>query len=107
MRRIGPTQCLALAITVTIASTPLVWSHTLVATIPLQVLALLVLHHRWSESSRLEVALVVMAVVAIQAAEGATNIYDQHLLVQWLGVIPPAFAPAGLTAYLFRHTAEF
>lgn len=113
-RVIGPTQCYALAASATIAGTPVVWSHTLLVTLPLQVLALLVLRCRWTASGapqrrafRVEIALVTLAVVAIQVAEGPTNIYDQHLLIQWLGTIPPAIAPAALTAYLFRHTAAF
>lgn len=117
-RVLGPVQCYALAATAAIAATPVVWSHTLLLALPLQVLALLVLHHRRSRG-RLddslprrhvawgEVALVVLAVVAIQGAEGATNIYDQHMLIQWLGTIPPAIAPAVLTFYLLRHTAPF
>jgi hypothetical protein len=113
-RVLGPTQCYALAATAAIAATPVVWSHTLLVTLPLQVLALLVLHQRWSPggsdrpaSVRFEAALVILAVVAIQTAEGATNIYDQHLLIQWLGSIPPAIAPAALTGYVIRHTAAF
>jgi len=119
-RRLGPTQCFALAVTAAIAATPVVWSHTLLVTLPLQVLALLVLYYRWEASrqpeSRLaphrlalpvEAALVILAVVAIQAAEGATNIYDQHLWIQWLGTIPPAVAPAALSGYLIRQTTAF
>lgn len=119
-RSMGATQCYALAATAAIAATPVVWPHTLLVTLPLQILALLVLHHRWTDGKqpgqhgrsgrralRVEAALVILAVVAIQTAEGATNIYDQHLLIQWLGAIPPAVAPAALTGYLFRHTAAF
>jgi len=119
-RRLGATQCLALAATAAIAATPIVWSHTLLVTLPLQVLALLVLHQRWTGGTqpggraapdrralRVEAALVILAVVALQTAEGATNVYDQHFLIQWFGTMPPAIAPAALTAYLFRHTDPF
>jgi hypothetical protein len=117
-RVLGRTQCYALAATAAIAATPVVWSHTLLVTLPLQVLALLVLAERHREFRRSgatrarhsvwgEIALVVLAVVALQTAEGATNTYDQHFLIQWFGTLPPALGPAVLTGYLLRHTEPF
>ena len=118
-RPISQTRCLALALTITLATTPLVWSHTLLVALPTQVLALLILHHRWTHRAqleadgkpgspgiRVEVTLILLAVAALQVAEGATNIYDQHLLIQWLGSITPVISPAALTAYIFRHTQD-
>lgn len=112
--RLGPVRLIALATTAAVATTPLVWSHTLLVTLPLQVICLTILWQRskrpggryGSRASRFEVVGVLLAVAAIQLAEGATNIYDQSLWIQWLGSLPPIVAPAALTLYLWHHTGN-
>jgi hypothetical protein len=102
---------LCVAVTATLAATPLVWNHTLLMTLPIQALAI---ETAWWRSAdrraaggpksllqRLEVLLVLLAVAAIHFSAGATGIDDQALWLQLAGTIPPALAPGILTAYLF------
>lgn len=102
-RRLTPLELLALATTAAIATTPLVWPHTLLVALPLEVVCLQLVWRRWRDRhDRLELVLVCLAVAALQLAEGATDIYDQAAWIQWLGSLPPMLAPAALTAYLWR-----
>ncbi|MGB6362640.1 MAG: hypothetical protein WBG64_08225, partial [Thermoanaerobaculia bacterium] len=119
-RPLGRTHLLALAITAALAATPLVWSHTLLATLPIQVLAVTTAILRYRQDvgdgpaarairvrRRHQLLFVGLGVIAIHFAEGPSGTYDQNLLVQWLGTIPPAVAPAALTAYLFKFVEPF
>ena len=119
-RPLGRTHLLALAVTAALAATPLVWSHTLVASLPIQVLALTTAILRYRQAAgdgpaartirvrrRHQLLFVGLGVIAIHFAEGPSGTYDQNLLVQWLGTIPPAVAPAALTAYLFKFVEPF
>ena len=102
---------LCVALTATLAATPLVWSHTLLMTLPIQVLALQTAWWRSADRlaagghegpfQRLEVFFVLLAVAAIQFSAGATGIDDQALWLQLAGTLPPALAPGILTVYLF------
>lgn len=106
--RLGPTQLLGLAVTASVAMTPIVWSHTLLVTLPLQALALAVAVDAATRRRHApEIFAVVLGIAAIQLSEGATNLYDQHLLIQWLGALPPMIAPWLLLAYLYRRTTTF
>ncbi len=110
----GPTQTLGLALAAAVGMTPVVWSHTLLVTLPLQTAALALLMARYptrhagpgdalARRRRLvEVGLVVLSVAALQLSTGAWNIYDAPLAVQWLGLLPPMLAPWVLTGYLLR-----
>ncbi|TNF83763.1 MAG: DUF2029 domain-containing protein [Acidobacteria bacterium] len=119
-RPLGRTHLLALAVTAALAATPLVWSHTLVASFPIQALALTTAILRYRQDvgdgpaaraltvrRRHQLLFVGLGVIAIQFAEGPSGTYDQNLLIQWLGTIPPAVAPAALTAYLFKFVEPF
>lgn len=112
-RRLDVVHTMALATTAAVATTPLVWSHTLLVTLPLQAICLDIAWRRYRERAggrtrrplAVELIGVALAVAAIQLAEGATNIYDQPLWIQWLGALPPIAAPAALTAYLWHRAA--
>lgn len=117
-RRLGRARFLCFALTASIAVTPLVWSHTLVVLLPLEVLALAVAADRWvllrraPTASRtippwLEPVGVVLAVVAIQLSAGAGSIGDQSVLLQLFGAGVPALSPFILLAYLLRTTEPF
>jgi hypothetical protein len=119
-RPLGRTHLLALAVTAALAATPLVWAHTLVACLPVQVLALTTALLRYRQEigdgpaagaiqvrRRHQLLFVALGVIAIQFAEGPSGIYDQNLIIQWLGTIPPAVAPAALTAYIFKFVEPF
>ena len=101
-RPLEPLHLFALAVTTLLAATPLVWSHTLLVGLPLQTAALTVATGARDRLPR-ELLFVVLAVFAIQLAEGATGIYDYPVWLQLMGVLPPALAPAALTAYLYRR----
>jgi hypothetical protein len=114
--RLGETRLLALAVVASVATVPVVWSHTLLLTLPLQVLALAVALERFGSrppgavdrprGRRLEPLLVVLAVLALQLAEGITGIDDQPAAIQWLGALPPILAPWSLLGYVLRHTTD-
>lgn len=110
----GPAHLLCFATTAALASSPLVWVHTLLLALPLQVLAVQLAWSRWGGGRqsatrdtslwrRWEPAFVLLAVAAIQLAKGATAIAEAPLLIQWCAALPPALAPALLTLYLFRY----
>lgn len=114
---------LSLALAGTLAATPLVWSHTLILTLPIQALALQVAWWRFQESRRnagrgepsleeeslrrkIEPAFVLLAIAAIQFSAGATGIDDQATWLQLVGTLPPALAPGLLTGYLFATVGQ-
>ncbi|MCB1034676.1 MAG: DUF2029 domain-containing protein [Acidobacteria bacterium] len=81
-RELSPWLFLAVALTGTLAATPLVWSHTLLLSLPIQALSLQVAWWRRQERKkegmhfraveRFEPMLVLLAVLALQFSEGAT-----------------------------------
>ncbi len=103
-----PPAVAILAAVTAIAATPIVWSHSLLLTLPLQVLALDRAWNRWQDGRRssrerrlvYEGVFVSLGVAAIQFAQGAHGIYDRGLLLQLAGAALPAFAPAALAAYV-------
>ncbi|MDH3283530.1 MAG: hypothetical protein OEQ13_02225 [Acidobacteriota bacterium] len=116
---LGPAHALCLMTTAALAVTPLVWSHTLLLALPLQVLALTVVVSRFAASrsdgagvavSRrafYEMAFVLLGIAGIQFARGAGNIGDQGALLQAVAASVPALSPAALTIYVFRTTESF
>lgn len=117
-RRLGRVRLLCFAVTASLAVTPLVWSHTLVALLPVEVLALTVAAHRWQTlrqrprtSSPLpawvEPVFVVLAVASIQLSSGAGSIGDRNVVLQLFGAGVPAISPLALLAYLLIMTEEF
>jgi hypothetical protein len=117
-RRLGRARLLCFAVTASLAVTPLVWSHTLVVLLPLEVLALAVAAERWQTLKHrpagashlpawLEPVLVLLAVASIQLSSGAGSIGDQPLLLQFFGAGVPAVSPLVLIAYLLATTDPF
>jgi len=94
-----------------LATTPIVWSHTMIITLPIQVVAVTRGIYRVRDADdgpavrrrRYELIFVLLGCAAIQFAEGASAVYHVSALWQALAVALPALAPAALTAYLV-HT---
>ncbi len=107
-KRRRPETVALLGAVASIATTPVVWSHSLLLTLPLQVLALGRASQRWRDAwgspraRRLayEAAFVGLGVAAIQFAQGAHGIYDRSLGLQLAGAALPALAPIALVAYV-------
>lgn len=103
-----PPAVALLAAVTAIAATPIVWSHSLLLTLPLQVLALDRAWSRWQDGRRssrrrrllYEGVFVSLGAAAIQFAQGAHGIYDRGLVLQLAGAALPAFSPAALAAYV-------
>lgn len=103
-------ELLALALAAVMAGTPLVWSHTLVATLPLQALAVTVFLRRGERAEtggadaarwRLwEGVALALAILACHFAEGATSMYTRPAWQQIAGGLVPALAPPALAAYV-------
>ncbi len=116
-RKMSQTHFLLFAIASALMATPLVWSHTLIVALPLEVIGLQVAWSRYKQGRqrwlaepsqpanfRIESIFVVLAVVGIQFSEGASGIYDRSFLLQFLGTIPPALGPIGLCGYVLVAT---
>lgn len=118
-RRLRPEEVVALALAATVSLTPVVWSHTLVLTLPLQVLAGARAWRRWRARTGTrpgyELALVALGIAALQLAEGATGIDDRPVALQVVAALPPAVSPLALVLYLLatagpietRHEVNF
>jgi hypothetical protein len=113
---LGRSRFICLALTASVASTPLVWSHTLLLLLPVQALALAILADRWRTPGTgavgrlprwVEPVLVLLAVAGLQFAAGAGGIDDQTLLLQLVGTAIPALAPFVLLGYVLHHTEAF
>ena len=103
----SPWQVLVIAIPTTLLSLPLVWSHTLLLTLPLQVAALD--RAGWSlrdsgvadrPRKPLEMLVVLAMVLVVQLSDGVGGIDDQAYWLQGLVILIPALAPLGLSLYL-------
>lgn len=106
-RRLNVGELYGAAVATALATTPIVWAHTMIITLPLQVLAVQRAVVRLRDGSeavarrrRYELVFVVLACAALQFAEGASAVYRTAFLWQALAVLPPTLAPAGLTAYV-------
>lgn len=117
-------QLLAVALAGCVMTTPVVWNHTLVLTVPLQAMAIALAMARYRAASGAiggsggsggsgasaarrrargwEAAGIALAVAALTFAEGATGIDDRGLALQLFATLPPALAPAILAAYVLR-----
>ena len=100
---LGRLEFLAVSVTAALMATPVLWSHTLVLSLPVQAMVLQrlverrergLLHHRF------EPVFVILAVAAVQLSAGASSIDDRGSLFQLFGTLPIAVAPFLLTAYL-------
>lgn len=84
-------------------ATPLVWSHTLLLTLPLQSTALAQAKEGFAVHRCLvEPLLVLAAALAIQLSNGLGGIETWPLPVQGFFVALPCFAPLALALYLVR-----
>ena len=109
-------QFIALSTAAALAATPLVWSHTLLLALPFEVMALWVAWQRFRGGRDgfdrpnwrpvYEVALVCLAVAALQFAAGFAVLIDQPRSIQAAATSIPALAPWFLAAYLLRFAGE-
>ena len=82
----------AVLLAASVMATPVVWSHTLLVTLPLQARA-------WAVARRLgrsRQALALLSILALQLAEGVTGIDHLPAASQVVAVLPIALAPAVL-----------
>jgi hypothetical protein len=109
-RRLDERESMLVAPVVALLALPIVWAHTLVFTLPLQVAAVarVVERTRARRAARalgrrksLEVVGVVLALAAIQGSAAVGVIKDWPAAVQVLVSLLPTVAPAALLAYLF------
>jgi hypothetical protein len=116
-RRMSQTHFMLFAIAAALMATPLVWSHTLIVALPLEIIALQIACSRYRQGRqkwradpsqparfRIEMILVVLAVLGIQFSEGSSGIYDRSFLLQFFGTMPQAFGPMALVGYVFMTT---
>lgn len=113
--RLDRSQLLAVAVTASILATPIVWNHTLLLSLPVQVMALAVATGRWRKrgSSSVpgsagipgyELVLVALGALAIQLSGGVGAVDALHPVAQIVFIALPCFAPAALTAYVWFWT---
>ena len=102
---------LALAVVMSLAATPIVWSHTLLLGLPIQIYALRLLGGRrptlnaGAEKRRhiYEICFVCALILSTHFAEGTGGIDDRAPWIQWCVQILPAAANLVLALYVDRH----
>jgi hypothetical protein len=106
-RALAPSQILLVAPVVALAALPVVWAHSFVLTMPLQLAALARLRERWrcptvARDGRWlgEVVGVVASLAAMHGAASPTLANDWPERIQWWICLAPAVAPACLLAYV-------
>lgn len=107
-RPLNISELYAAATATALMTTPIVWAHTMIITLPVQVLAVARAVHRLRQAAetarrrrlRYELIFVLLGCAAIQFATGAGAVYEGPILWQAMAVLPPALAPACLAAYL-------
>jgi hypothetical protein len=98
---LGRLELLVVSVTATLMATPVLWSHTLVLSLPVQAMALERLtRRRQSDRFRFETAFVLLSVAAIQLSGGAGSVDDQGSAFQVFSTLPIAIAPLAVAAYL-------
>jgi len=109
LRPLNVSETYAAATATALATTPIVWAHTMIITLPVQSLAVTRAVRRLRAASvgevrirRYQLVFVLLGCAAIQFAEGPSAIYQGPVLWQILVVLPPALAPAFLAAYLVQ-----
>jgi len=110
LRPMNPSELLCVATTAAVLSLPVVWSHTLLLTLPVQVLALVLAFDGSSSRApqrmaRYEKVLVVLLVASAQLAighEGALG--HQAFLLQVAVLLVPILAPLFLTLFILHRT---
>lgn len=104
-------QLLAVAVAASILGTPIVWNHTLLLTLPLQVMALAVAIERRRDAPRTEsrrrfyqIVLVALLALSIQLSEGYGAVDALSRGAQLVFLSLPCFAPVALAAYVLVST---
>ena len=119
-RQLSRRHFLAVALAASLAATPLVWSHTLLLSLPMQVLALQVAWWRYRARGalparepgvmaalrRFEPLLIFLVVANLQFSVGGNSIDDMGFFLQFFGTLAPALGPAVLTGYLLATTGQ-
>jgi hypothetical protein len=113
LRPFDEVDLLCLSLTAAILAVPLIWTHTLLLTMPVQVLALLraVERRRLFRTApgleaqaggigRYELWMVVIAVAAIQLGEGSGSVDRMSAWIQVIALGVPFVAPAVLAGYV-------
>ena len=109
-RPITERQVFLLAIATMTLGTPALWSHTMQLTLPLQVMAFDRAWRRAADRSpdapplaRYELALVILAVIALQGSDGiGAGVEVGHALLQMSVLAVPVCAPLALAAYVWH-----
>jgi hypothetical protein len=106
-------QLLAVAVTASVLVTPIIWNHTLVMTLPVQVMALVIAAERWrvargkaSRNRSFELVFVALGALAMQFSEGFGAVDELSRGAQLAFLAVPYFAPALLAAYLLVFTGS-
>lgn len=106
-RVLSSSQMLLVAPVVALAALPVVWAHSFVLTMPLQLSALARLRERWHSPSVArgggwlgEVVGVLAAFAAMHGAASPTLANDWPERIQWWVCLAPAVAPACLLVYV-------
>ena len=106
-------QLLAVAVSISVLTTPIIWDHTLVMTLPVQVMALAVAAARWraasgqaSRNRTYELVLVALGALAIQFSGGVGAVDELSRAAQFAFIALPCFAPTLLTAYVLVSTGS-
>ena len=103
---------LALLCTASILALPIIWSHTLLLVLPLQVMSIQVALWRRGSGERsrplerFELPLVILGTAAIQLSDGAGAVNNQAAWVQLLPILVVYLAPIGLCWYLLRRLPQ-
>jgi hypothetical protein len=112
-RPLAPRGLLVVALAGTTLATTVLWSHSLLLTLPLQAMALgVALRRRAGGAEALpvrgaELALVALAALALQFADGIGGGVELAPAAVQLPVLAvPVFAPLALALYLRRHDDE-
>jgi hypothetical protein len=106
-RALVPAQMLLVAPVVALAALPVVWAHSFVLTLPLQLTALARLRERWRDPAVArggcwlgEVVGILAALATMHGAASPTLANDWPERIQWWVCLLPAVAPACLLAYV-------
>lgn len=105
-RRLERTELVAVAVTASVLVTPIIWNHTLVLTLPLQMIALVLAwsRRRVGSAADYELVLIVLAALAIQLSEGFGAVDEFAPAAQLAFLSVPYLAPAALLGYVLRFS---
>ncbi len=106
---ISPRQLYILAIAGMTLATPALWSHTLLLTLPLQIMALakagtrLRYHNSSGARFRYELVFVILAMAALTFVDGiGGGLETASAPIQVVALAIPVWAPVGLSIYAWR-----